>query len=571
VNAADPRRVEEVFDGALERSGVERARFLDAECEGDPTLRTEVEALLLRDADPNEDAGPARSKRADPNEDAGPARSQRADPNEDARPGTVGRFEVVRKIGQGGMGIVYEAYDGTLDRRVALKLVRFADADDGGRVARTRLLREAQAMAQVADPHVVPVYEVGEHGDEVFIAMELVEGETLSAWLGRAPRTWREALAMYVASGRGLAAAHARGIVHRDFKPDNVLVGRDGRPRVLDFGLALMRREEAARPGADDAPAHGLTATGALMGTPQYMSPEHFRAQNVDAQSDQFCFGVALYRALFGVFPFEGTTLIVLGDRVCSGDVRPPPASEVPPAVVHAVIRALSPDPDARFPSMPALLDELEKPLRVDPELDPARGRRGRRVAVAVMAALACVLLVAITSLGPIVLTPRAIVLHGSVGFVAMCVLGVVFRKAFRASAHNRRVGAVLPRLHARPGGLRHRSARRAAGRSVRGGLPAQGPAGRRPVAPLGLLRRHQRNPHPPRTRRRALLAARSGRDVPPRARARRQGAGRPLGPLGLLAGGTPADRRRPPRPRRRAGVGAVLRLGQPTSSRRSD
>jgi serine/threonine-protein kinase len=374
--------------------------------------------------------------------DAGAAMDVARFGEEPAPPATVGRFEVRRTLGHGGMGVVYEAYDATLDRRVALKLVRFAD---DGAVARARLLREAQAMAKVADAHVVPVYEVGEHGDEVFIAMELVEGETLASWLARAPRTWREALGRYIAAGRGLAAAHARGVVHRDFKPDNVIVGTDGRPRVLDFGLAQLRGD-ATRPAesAARAPGDSLTVTGALMGTPSYMSPEHFRAQAVDARSDQFCFGVTLYRALFGVAPFEGTTLVTLGDNVCSGAMRPPPRSEVPPVVIDAVTRALSPDPESRFPSMDALLAELEKPLRIDPELDPARGRRGRRVAVLLLGLASLATLATVVFLEPPAISPRAIVWHAVAALATLCVLGVVFRDAFRASAHNRRVGLVF-------------------------------------------------------------------------------------------------------------------------------
>jgi serine/threonine-protein kinase len=419
VTGPDPRRVEEVFDSALERSGDDRARYLDAACAGNPPLRAEVDALLERDA-----AAP------------------RSSAEEPEVPATVGRFRVLRKIGQGGMGVVFEAYDGTLGRRVAIKLVRFAA--DGTPSARSRLLREAQAMAKLADPHVVPVYDVGEQGDEVFIAMELVDGETLSSWLSRAHRSWREILGMYVAAGRGLSAAHARGVVHRDFKPDNVLVGTDGRPRVLDFGLARIPGEAAARP-ADASSEHGsLTVTGALMGTPRYMSPEHFRTQNVDARSDQFCFGVALYRALFDAAPFEGTTLLLLADNVCSGAVRLPPASEVPAGVVDAVLRSLSADPAARFPSMDALLGEFERALQVDPELDPGRGRRGRRAAVAVMAVLACLTVGSIVWLEPPELSRRAVIVHGVVGIAALCTLGVVFRKTFLASVHNRRIGSVF-------------------------------------------------------------------------------------------------------------------------------
>ena len=378
---------------------------------GDDALRAEVAALLLRDE--------ARLEE--------PA----------ADPCTIGRFEVGRRIGHGGMGVVYEGYDATLDRRVALKLVRFGVCDA---VARGRLLREAQVMAKVADAHVVPVYEVGEHEEQVFIAMELVEGETLAAWLGRDRRAWRDALGMYVAAGRGLAAAHARGIVHRDFKPDNVLVGTDGRARVVDFGLARMHDVEPPRDGGPSVEPQSLTLTGTVMGTPSYMSPEHFRAHNVDARSDQFCFAVGLYRALFGFAPFQGMTLLSLGEAVCSGAVRKPPPSDIPVGVVHAVLRALSPDPEARFASMLEMLDELEKPLRIDPELDPWKGRRGRRLALAFFLPVVFVGLAIIFLVEPAETTATGIVYHAIGPLIAFAVLGVVFRKTLQASAHNRRL-----------------------------------------------------------------------------------------------------------------------------------
>jgi serine/threonine protein kinase len=202
---------------------------------------------------------------------------------------------VLDRIGAGGMGVVYAAYDPELDRRVALKLLRpdrfGSDAD------RLRLLREAQALARLADPHVVSVYDTGTFGDRVFVAVELVEGETLRQWLGglrAAPRSWREVLARFLPAGRGLAAAHAAGLVHRDFKPENVLLGRDGRVRVADFGLA----EAAPEPGGKLA---ALPAEwGLVLGTPAYMAPEQLRGIAVDARSDQFSFCVALFEALYG-------------------------------------------------------------------------------------------------------------------------------------------------------------------------------------------------------------------------------------------------------------------------------
>ena len=224
----------------------------------------------------------------------------------------IGRHVVVETLGKGAMGIVYLAYDPELDRRVALKLVRAGTAPE----AQTRMLREAQAMAQIADPNVVGIFDVGRWGGGVTLAMEFVEGLTLRAWLGQ-EHAWSEVLDVLVQAGRGLAAAHRAGLVHRDFKPENVLVGKDGRVRVTDFGLA---RIEAPDGSTDLATlASTLTRTGALLGTPSYMAPELLAAARADATpaSDQFAFGVTLYEAAFGTRPFPLGSLEELrkGDR----------------------------------------------------------------------------------------------------------------------------------------------------------------------------------------------------------------------------------------------------------------
>ena len=190
----------------------------------------------------------------------------------------LGRYALLRVLGEGGMGVVFAAYDPQLDRKVAIKLVRPAYTATSGGEAKARLLREAQALAKLRHPNIVTVYEVGEYGDEVFVAMEFVDGVTLRTWQFEHARSWREVVRVYVAAGRGLAAAHRAGLVHRDFKPDNVLVGADGQPRVADFGLAREDRpalaEAAHNPGEGGLLADRLTATGVVMGTPMYMSPE---------------------------------------------------------------------------------------------------------------------------------------------------------------------------------------------------------------------------------------------------------------------------------------------------------
>jgi eukaryotic-like serine/threonine-protein kinase len=290
---------------------------------------------------------------------------------------TVGRFVVVRPLGAGAMGLVLAAYDPALDRKVALKLVQQdASSDSAGR---QRLLREAQAMARLSHPNVVTVFEVGTLTDAVFLAMEHVEGCTLREWLAAQTRSWRAVLSIFAAAGRGLAAAHAAGIVHRDFKPDNVLVGADGRVRVGDFGLAsapprhrFSASTAAVAPARDTIPE--ITQEGSLIGTPLYMSPEQHRGKPADARSDQFSFCVTLYEALYGHSPFAGENYRFYAAQVLGGRVRPAPRGATVPAWLRAVLlRGLATEPEARFPSMNALLDALGR--------DPAARRR--RVAVA--------------------------------------------------------------------------------------------------------------------------------------------------------------------------------------------
>ena len=283
----------------------------------------------------------------------------------------VGRYSVLGKVGAGGMGTVYEAYDPDLDRKIALKLlhVELYAADDVDEL-RGRLLREAQAMARVTHPDVVRVYDVGVCGDRLFVAMEFVRGSTLRGWLSAKRRTWQEILGMFVRAGKGLAAAHAVGIVHRDFKPDNVLVGHDGRVAVTDFGLARTAREAPARSEAVVGPnvesAATLTSRGAVVGTPAYMAPEQILGRRADVRSDVFSFGVALYEALYGERPFEGTTLVDVAAAIQRGRVRAPrPGSRVPPWLRTALLRSIRADPNERFPSMNALLAVLERDRKV--------------------------------------------------------------------------------------------------------------------------------------------------------------------------------------------------------------
>lgn len=304
-------------------------------------------------------------------------------PFDDTAAGTrIGRYVVIDHLGAGGMGSVYAAYDAQLERRVAIKVLRPSARGTGGHV---RLLREAQAMARLTHPNVVTVYDVGAYGDDVFIAMEHIEGKTLKAWMGE-PHAWREALTILKAAGRGLAAAHAAGIIHRDFKPENVLLGNDGRVLVADFGIARAHGEAAATSARASAPpASGpsaldatLTETGELLGTPGYMAPEQAFDSRDDARSDQFSFAVALYRVLYGQSPFVFSSLSSYLTALDSPP-RPPPANTRVPAWVHAVIaRGLQRDPADRFASMADLLAALDR--------DPTRRRLGWALAAVALA-----------------------------------------------------------------------------------------------------------------------------------------------------------------------------------------
>ncbi len=299
----------------------------------------------------------------------------------DAPSQDCGRYKVVGTLGAGGMGIVLSAYDPDLERAVALKLLHPEIHGAIGADHATRLTREARAMAQLAHPNVVTIYEVGAIDDRIFLAMELVDGTTLRGWLAERPRSWREVVSMFVEAGRGLAAAHEHGLVHRDFKPDNVLIGSDGRPRVTDFGLAAVAGEalhprDAASPAYAAVPDDAAPATVTALGTPAYMSPEQWAGGGVDPRSDQFAFCVALWEAVHGERPFAGGQAHVARDAVRRGVLRPP-VRRIPRWLDAAIRRGLATDPAARWPDLTSLLDHL------------AHRTRRRALGVAVIAAAA--------------------------------------------------------------------------------------------------------------------------------------------------------------------------------------
>lgn len=411
------RRIDEVLQAVLGVPEDERTAVVRERCGGDDDLRHHVERLLAAHREARDFLEtPPMARLEGALAEAGPdSLSTDRGPAEDDLPAgsRIGRYVVRHKVGEGGMGRVYAAWDPELDRPLAVKLVLL---DEPSGQAHQRLLREAQALARVSHPHVVTVYDTGVHGDGVFLAMEHVEGGTLDDWLTSAQRPWREILDAFLPAARGLAAAHATGIVHRDFKPANVLRDQEGRLRVADFGLARAvagADTAAATPeeGADEEEAPGglspsvpepfsagsrplsgplaTTLTGAhrRVGTPSYMAPEQHQGQATGPATDQFAFCVALYRALYGEHPFGSTSVAETRARLLAGQISsPPPGTRVPTWLRAALLKGLETDPERRWGSMEELIRVLER--------GAARGRRLRRAAGAVAAAALGALLV---------------------------------------------------------------------------------------------------------------------------------------------------------------------------------
>jgi eukaryotic-like serine/threonine-protein kinase len=295
----------------------------------------------------------------------------------------AGRYHLTAVLGAGAMGVVYRAFDPMLGRDVALKSLHVQDAR-----SRQRFVHEARAMARLSDPNVVQVFDVvrAERPDDDaqwLIAMELVEGITLERWL-QTPRSWAEVRDVFVAAGRGLAAAHAAGLVHRDFKPANVIVGRDGRVRVTDFGLSMSAEERASTledgDGSSVSMTLGLTFPGMVLGTPAYMAPEQHRGAVLGPATDQFAFCAALFEALFGARPFDGRSCKELSRQKHRGQHVPARGPRPVPAWLRrAVMRGLQPDPRRRFAAMHELLAALA---------GPQAGRRWRSLGAAVLLTL---------------------------------------------------------------------------------------------------------------------------------------------------------------------------------------
>lgn len=291
----------------------------------------------------------------------------------------VGRYVILDRLGVGGMGVVYRAFDPDLDRAVALKLVRAVTEE-----TTARMIGEAQAQAKVSHPNIVQVFDVGMFGETVFIALELVEGRTLWHWWKETSPSWRELLPLLVEAGRGLAAAHAAGLVHRDFKPQNVIVGTDGRVRVLDFGLAKVGTAPSEEDDESEAEVSGDTrpqvVVSRITGTPFYMAPEQRKKGILDARADQFAFGVTCWELLFGQRAFVGEDMKQYAEASTTGQFRAPPAGNPTPAWIRRVLmRTLAPAASDRYPTM----DDVLAALAADP------ARRRRKLAIAGLGVLA--------------------------------------------------------------------------------------------------------------------------------------------------------------------------------------
>jgi tetratricopeptide (TPR) repeat protein len=307
-------------------------------------------------------------------------------PITEVEPGAaIGRYIVVQRLGAGGMGVVYAAYDPQLDRKVAVKLLRPRRRAS----AVAELEREARSLARVSHPNVVAVHDVGAYGDLVMLVMELVDGVTLRAWLSARRRTPREILQLLHAAGEGLHAAHRAGVVHRDVKPENVLVGKDGRARITDFGLAVLD-EEASAPGA-------------IAGTLPYMAPEQLRGDPADARTDQFAFAAMLYEALSGARPYGGDTPEERLAAFARGLAARPPTRGLPRSAWGAIRRALDPDPAKRYPAMKDLLAGLA-----------VSGRTSTKRSAALAVAFAVVVAAAVYGVAHERRLERAAVCHGA-------------------------------------------------------------------------------------------------------------------------------------------------------------
>jgi eukaryotic-like serine/threonine-protein kinase len=364
--------LEKLYRSASERQPSERSAFLDAECRGDQELRAELELLLAKNTSPQ--------ARLD-----GPVSEAPGGSAASISIGTqLGAYRIESVLGQGGMGVVFRAYDTKLNRPVAIKILSDDLADAG---ARRRFQREAQMASSLNHPHILTVYDIGDFEGRQYLATEFVDGGTLKNWRQQHPRTWEDIAELLTGVADGLATAHQAGILHRDIKPDNILVTASGYAKLADFGLAKLA-DKSQPADITRTIAEEQTQQGIIVGTIAYMSPEQAAGKTLDARSDMFSFGVVLYEMLAGNRPFQAATNLELLQQVIHG--TPPPLSDdVPEPLRVLVARALEKDPGKRYSSMRELVTALRAAQRPSREGLAAPARlRGKWLAAAGLAGI---------------------------------------------------------------------------------------------------------------------------------------------------------------------------------------
>jgi serine/threonine protein kinase len=352
-------RVGQLYHQALELEGAERAEFLERECAGDELLRREVQSLIASHEEQEIFlAAPAIAVAA----------KQMVDEDALSADQQIGHYRILSLLGKGGMGEVYLAQDTKLNRKVAIKALPSQFTQDPERVRRFE--REARAASALNHPNIVAIYEIGQEDGRHYIVTEFVDGETLRQRCKRAKVTLSEVLDIAIQVAGALAAAHEAGVVHRDIKPDNVMLRRDGYVKVLDFGLAkLLEKAPESPPGNEGAKPIDTTTPGMVVGTASYMSPEQARGQKVDARSDIFSLGVVLYELVAGKAPFEGVNAFEVISAILEREPQPlgQHRAEAPAELERIISRALEKDRDLRHQTASDLRAELK---RLQRELD---------------------------------------------------------------------------------------------------------------------------------------------------------------------------------------------------------